>query len=179
VNNHQLQALLGSSVVELDFIRRHPKAGWSDVRGLIGTTNPKLLNSEFGFGVLHFKPPKGGGMGYDYKSKGLCVVWDIFRQEFRVFGAEQVKIHEQQWPLGTDEEIEAFQNYIINDISKMSNDDKIKFMGYTGTVQHLPAPTPAQEPEQPPTVAQWIQKKWDGVVSRGAQFANWVRGKKK
>ncbi len=170
MNNHQLQALLGSQVVELDFVRRHPKAGWSDVRGLIGTTNPKLLNSDFGFQVLHFRPPNGKGMGYDYKSKGLCVVWDIFRQEYRVFGAEQVNIHQQKWPLDTDEEIEAFQNYIYNDISKMTTDARLKFMGYVGISQAQAKANAADaKPESKPWT-QRLQQKWDALKDRATNF---------
>jgi hypothetical protein len=58
----------------------------------LGTTNYELLNGPFGYSVLRFQPPKGVGMGYNYKAKNLCVVWDFFRQEYRVFGAEQVRI---------------------------------------------------------------------------------------
>ena len=83
MDNTSLQALLGANVLELDFVRRHPKLGWSDVRGLFGTTNYDVLNGPFGRQVLNFIPPKGVGMGYDYKSYNLCVVWDIFRRDYR------------------------------------------------------------------------------------------------
>lgn len=138
MNNHGLQSIIGTHVLELDFVRRHKKYGWADIRGMFGTTNPTLLNSDFGFQVIHFQPPKGVGMGYDYKSKNLCVIFDIFRQEYRVFGAEQVTI-KKQWPLSTEEEIEEFKAYFYEAIINMSNADKLKFMGYIGP-QAVPVP---------------------------------------
>lgn len=131
MDNRQLQNTIGTHVVELEFTRRHPKLGWSDIRGLFGTTNLALLNSDFGFQVLHFQPPKGVGMGYDYRTKGLCVAWDIFRQEYRVFGAEQISWH-RKWSLTNDEEIAEFKQYFYDYIINLSEDNKLKFMGYVG-----------------------------------------------
>lgn len=129
MTNAVLQITLGKNVVELNFVRRHRKAGWSDIRGLFGTTNYELLNGDFGTQVLNFSPPKGVGMGYNYKQHNLCVVWDIFRQEYRVFGAEQVNI-KQIWDVSTPEGIELFKEYFYENIINMSQDDKLKFMGY-------------------------------------------------
>ena len=131
MNNYNLQTILGNNVVELDFVRRHPKLGWSNVRAVLGTTNYPLLNGEFGYKVLHFTPPKGVGMGYDYKSKNLCVIWDMFRQEYRVFGAEQVNIR-KQFDLSSEESQQEFMDYFYEFIINMPEDDKLKFMGYMG-----------------------------------------------
>lgn len=146
MNNSQLQSILGNNVVELTFVRRHPKLGWSDIRGMFGTTNFPLLNGDFGSQVLHFQPPNGVGMGYDYRAYNLCVVWDMFRQEYRVFGAEQVEIR-KQFPLSTPEEQEEFMQYFYDYIIGMTNQQKIDFMGYIGNVavakqvaQGAPAP---------------------------------------
>jgi hypothetical protein len=186
VNNYNLQALLGSKVLELNFVRRHPKFGWSNVRGLFGTTNPKLLNSEFGQRVLHFIPPKGVGMGYDYKSKGLCVAWDLFRQEYRVFGAEQVVI-KQQWDLKTDEQITEFENYMYQYILTMSNEDKIDFMGYIGTTaSNMPVQKPLtinksesssnKIPVKSPSISNVLKTKFDNFYKR---VGDYFSGKKK
>ena len=169
MNNHSLQKLIGSKVLELDFVRRHPLLGWSDIRGMFGTTNPTLLNSDFGFQVLHFQPPKGVGMGYDYKAKNLCVIWDIFRQEYRVFGAEQVNIH-KQWNLDTEEDIQIFHNYIYNEIMKMSKADKLKFMGYIGQAA---ATVQQTQKEQPPVAQSWtkaLANKWNAFTDRIKNF---------
>lgn len=128
-----MQKVLGSNVVELTFVRRHEKLGWNDVRGLVGTTNYKLLNSPFGYQVLHFQPPKGVGMGYDYKAKNLCVVWDMFRQEYRVFGAEQVNVR-KLFSLETEEQEDKFLEWFYDHVINMSEQEKLNFMGYEGEI---------------------------------------------
>lgn len=172
MNNAQLQQIIGTHVVELEFTRRHPKLGWSDIRGLFGTTNPELLNSDFGFQVLHFRPPTGKGMSYDYRSKGLCVVWDIFRQDYRVFGAEQIGWH-RKWPVTTPEEIEEFQQYFYEYIINLSEDNRLKFMGYTG----MTAPTGIPGvPTQPAAQSIWskvmkaIQDRYEGFKTAWKKF---------
>lgn len=173
MNNHQLQGLLGNNVVELTFERRHPKLGWSNIRGLLGTTNYPLLNGDFGFQVLNFQPPKGVGMGYDYKKYNLCVVWDMFRQEYRVFGAEQVNIR-QQFPLTTPEEQETFMNYFYDYIINMSNKQKLDFMGYIGQgaiAGQLAAMTPTQQPQpEPNNISTKIQNWYGNIKNRVAKY---------
>jgi hypothetical protein len=172
MNNLALQQLLGTHVVELEFTRRHPKLGWSDIRGLFGTTNPELLNSDFGFQVFHFRPPTGAGMSYDYESKGLCVVWDIFRQDFRVFGSEQISWH-RKWPLTTEDEIEEFKQYFYDYIVNLSEDNKLKFMGYIGMEQAKPK---TGIPSSPTAVSKWknvmkaLQNKSQGFINAWKKF---------
>lgn len=181
MTNSALQHLLGTHVIELSFVRRHPKLGWSNIRSMLGTTNYKLLNGDFGKQVLHFIPPKGVGMGYDYKSKGLVVVYDMMRQEYRVFGSEQVTIH-QQWPLNTDEEIEAFHQYFYDNIINMTNQKKIDFMGYLGmpTSMNVPVkpnniPQPKEQPVKQPGIGQAIKNKFKGFYDR---VKKWFGNKK-
>lgn len=175
MNNSQLQAILGSNVVELTFVRRHPKLGWSNVRGLFGTTNFPLLNGEFGSQVLNFMPPKGVGMGYDYKQYGLCVVWDMFRQEYRVFGAEQVSIR-KQFPLTTPEDQQAFMDYFYEFIIGMSNQDKLDFMGYIGNSiipQQMAQQQAQKEPEQSPnkpTISSKLAGAYQNVKNKIMKF---------
>jgi hypothetical protein len=186
VQNSQLQSRLGQEVLELTFVRRHPKLGWSNVRAIIGTTNYSLLNGMFGKQVLLFQPPKGVGMGYDYRSKGLCVIWDIFRQEYRVFGAEQVSIR-QQWSVRTEEEQEIFEKYFYDNLINMSNQDKLDFMGYIGMnaggipngygtkpqpVQNAPQPTPQKQTQ---TLGRVIKDRFAGFFNR---VKKWFSSKK-
>ena len=132
MNNNTLQNILANNVVELTFVRRHEKIGYNNVRALLGTTNYKLLNSpDFGFAVLHFQPPKGVGMGYNYKAKNLCVVWDFFRQEYRVFGAEQVSIR-KLFDLNDPDQEQLFFDWFRDFIINMTEDQKLDFMGYEG-----------------------------------------------
>lgn len=131
MTNTYVQSLLGNNVVEFTFVRRHEKLQWNNIRALLGTTNYELLNGPFGKTVLHFQPPKGVGMGYDYKSKNLCVVWDFFRQEYRVFGAEQVHIR-QVFELSSPEKFQEFYDWFYEYIINMTEDQKNDFMGYEG-----------------------------------------------
>jgi len=169
VTNSALQAYLGNNVVELKFVRRHQKTGWSDIRGLLGTTNPVLLNSNFGFQVLHFQPPKGVGMGYDYKSKNLCVVWDMFRQEYRVFGAEQVTVTKAH-NVTTPEDIIKFEDYFYQNIINMSESAKLDFMGYTGQEQILQSPTAPDSAKS--SIKDWMSNKYNAAISR---FKNYFK----
>lgn len=177
MNNGQLQNLLGSNVLELTFVRRHPSLGWSDIRGLFGTTNFPLLNGEFGHNVLQFQPPKGIGMGYDYRSKGLCVVWDLFRQEYRVFGAEQVEIR-KQFPLSTPEEEQEFLDYFNEFIAVMPKQQKLDFMGYIGnsiipqqvSQQLAQKRAKQQEVAKEPTISNKLSNIYQGLKSRMSSF---------
>lgn len=163
MSNAQLQVTLGRQVVELSFVRRHKKMGWSDIRGLFGTTNYELLNSDFGHQVLNFRAPKGIGMGYNYKQYNLCVVWDMFRQDYRVFGAEQVTI-KQIWDVSTPEGIEGFKEYFYEYIIGMSQDDKLKFMGYVG--DETKAYSPNVTPEVKKNIFQRAADKFKPFVDR-------------
>lgn len=167
MNNSSLQFLLGKNVIELTFVRRHKCPKYSDIRALFGTTNSELLNSDFGFQVFRFRPPKGVGMGYDYRSKNLCVVWDIFRQSYRVFGAEQVQIR-KQWDVSTPEGIEAFKEYFYTYIYTLSEQDKLDFMGYTGQFNIIQ--NPKISPETKSGIFSDITKKFSPFFDRIKQF---------
>lgn len=168
MNNSQLQSILGNNVVELTFVRRHPRLGWSDIRGMFGTTNFPLLNGDFGSQVLHFRPPIGVGMGYDYKAYNLCVVWDIFRQEYRVFGAEQVEIR-KQFPLTTPEEQEQFQQYFYDYIIGMSDQQKNDFMGYIG---NLAVPKQVAQGAPAPKVPNKLAAIYNNLKDKFSNFFN-------
>ena len=130
-SNNGLQMFLATNVCEISFVRRHEKQSWSTVRGMLATTNYPLLNMMLGKKVLNFRPPTGRGMGYDYKSKNLCVAWDIFRQEYRVFGAESAVV-KSNMDVTTDKGRREFWQYFELYIKNMTNDQKLKFMGYIG-----------------------------------------------
>jgi hypothetical protein len=177
MNNNAVQAMLANNVVELTFVRRHEKLGWNNVRGLLGTTNYNLLNGPFGQQVVHFRPPNGKGMGYNYKSKNLCVVWDFFRQEYRVFGAESVNIR-QLFDLNNPEEEESFYNWFNEFIITMSAQQKLDFMGYEGeayaALQSAKQQAQQQEPNTP-VVPHRITR----IYNRVKDFINSFRKKKK
>lgn len=179
MNNLALQKILGDNVVELTFVRRHERRGWNNIRGLLGTTNYELLNGPFGKSVLHFIPPIGVGMGYDYKAKNLCVVWDFFRQEYRVFGAEQVRIR-KLFDLTKEEEKEKFYEWFYEYIINMSDQQKNDFMGYEGeayaTLQDAKrnaqkAQQTVVEPATPkPTISQRIKSVYSNIKNYISRF---------
>jgi len=178
MDNHSLQKILGNNVVELTFVRRHEKEGWNNIRGLLGTTNYELLNGPFGSSVLHFRPPKGVGMGYNYKAKNLCVVWDFFRQEYRVFGAEQVSIR-KVFDLTNQEEKQVFYDWFYDYIINMSEQEKDKYMGYEGQAyaalqnarrEAIQQKATVQQPEQKPTISKRVAAVYNNIKNYISRF---------
>lgn len=179
MNNFALQKILGDNVVELTFVRRHEKRGWNNIRGLLGTTNYELLNGPFGASVLHFRPPSGVGMGYNYKAKNLCVVWDFFRQEYRVFGAEQVHIR-KLFDLTNEEEKEKFYEWFYDYIINMTEQQKLDFMGYEGEAYaalqdakrnaQKVQKTVAQAPVNKPSIPQRIKSVYSNIKNYISRF---------
>jgi hypothetical protein len=174
MTNSSVQQMLANNVVELTFVRRHEKLGWGNVRGLLGTTNFALLNGPFGNQVVHFRPPSGKGMGYNYKAKNLCVVWDFFRQEYRVFGAEEVNIR-QLFDLTIPEEEEAFYTWFNDYIITMSAQQKLDFMGYEGETLAMMQKTKQvnqQAPVEPykPSIPNRIANVYQKIKNYAANF---------
>ncbi len=123
------QQLLQKNVVEARFIRRHNKPGWSGVRGAFITTNWELLNGDLGLKTLNFKRPNGVGMGYDHRQYNLVVGWDLFRQEYRVFGVENSNIR-KFYDVSDDENRAKFWLFFRSYIMNLSNREKLVYMGY-------------------------------------------------
>jgi hypothetical protein len=180
VNNSTLQKILAENVVELTFVRRHERRKWNNIRGLLGTTNYELLNGPFGFAVLHFQPPKGVGMGYDYKAKNLCVVWDFFRQEYRVFGAEQVRIR-KLFILTNEDEKKKFYDWFYEYIINMTDQEINNIMGYEGeayaALQRAKSEAVKQKvqvqqqaPEQKPSITKRIAGVYNNIKNYLSRF---------
>jgi hypothetical protein len=180
MTNSSLQKILANNVVELTFVRRHQKQGWNNIRGLLGTTNYELLNGPFGYSVLRFQPPIGVGMGYNYKAKNLCVVWDFFRQEYRVFGAEQVQIR-KVFDLTNEEEKDKFYEWFYDYIINMSEQQKLDFMGYEGeayaALQRAKSEAVKQKvqvqqqaPEQKPSITKRIAGVYNNIKNYLSRF---------
>jgi len=178
MTNSSLQKILADNVVELTFVRRHEKEGWNNIRGLLGTTNYELLNGPFGSSVLHFRPPKGVGMGYNYRAKNLCVVWDFFRQEYRVFGAEQVSIR-KVFDLTNQEEKQVFYDWFYDYIINMSEPEKDKYMGYEGQVyaalqsarrEATKHKVNIQQSEQKPTISKRVAAIYNNIKNYLSRF---------
>ena len=122
-----LLSLLNNNVVELVFVRRHPKAGFPRTRRMFCTNSKALLLSISGKIALHHKAPTGAGLKYIPSMKNLVVTWDIMMQDYRQIPLEGVHV-KQLHPVGNEQEIEKFWEFFRDVLSKMSAEEKISFM---------------------------------------------------
>lgn len=126
VSQGSLMSLTRSAVVELRFVRRRDKPGWSPYRRGLVTNNSQLLNSAPGQMTLHFKPPTYPPP-YNWFDKNLVCTWDIFWQDWRMVPAESTDVV-TVFPVQTEEDINKWWAYFSMYIHTMSQSDKIAFM---------------------------------------------------
>ena len=88
----ELEGLLAVNILDIQFNRRHPKQGYSNVRRMLCTNNQKALNSLIGKITLKYHPPKGVGLPYDASRYGLVVCWDIMWQDWRQIPIESAVV---------------------------------------------------------------------------------------
>ena len=105
-----LLKLLSNNVVELRFVRRHPKQGYPPNRRMFCTNSKALLYSIAGKITLKHKTPKGVGLPYLPPLKNLVVTWDIMMQDYRQIPLESVQIMEV-FPVRNEEEINKFWEF--------------------------------------------------------------------
>lgn len=86
-----LRLLLQKHVVELKFLRRHEKLGWSDSRRMLCTNCYSFLNSLAGKITLKFNPPVFPP-AYDAKAYNLVCAFDCLFLDYRMIPAESVVI---------------------------------------------------------------------------------------
>jgi hypothetical protein len=91
VSYSSLVSALSNNVVELVFHRRRPKLGLPENRRMLCTLNYEILRSENGRTILNFREA-AGSTTYNPKQKGLVVVWDILKQDWRMVNTESCKI---------------------------------------------------------------------------------------
>ena len=77
-----LDTLLRSNVCEVRFVRRDPRPGDGPTRRMLCTKDLSNLTSLNGRTTLHYRPPRGG-MQVNEAMQNICVVWDIFMQDYR------------------------------------------------------------------------------------------------
>lgn len=107
-----LAATLATSVVELKFSRRRPKSNLSSHRRMLCTLDYTLLNSEKGISVLNFKAASGN-TSYVPAAKGLIVVWDLLKQDWRMVNTESCNIISTIPTSNPDEFWEYFNTAIL------------------------------------------------------------------
>jgi len=84
IQRAELSTLLDHHVCEIVFVRRRPERAPTrpEVRRMICTTSQFLLNSDNGIKSLNFHLPKTARR-LDEVKHNICVVWDIFMQDYR------------------------------------------------------------------------------------------------
>ena len=118
----QLNGLLQTNVLDIRFLRRRPRTGVPSTRRMLCTLDESILNSVNGRTVLNYNPPSTSGLPYDVYGKGLCMVWDILMQNFRMVSSESVSVINKY--TGDD----TFWDYFNQNIVSLSSDQKLAFM---------------------------------------------------
>lgn len=118
-----LAGSLTNNVVELRFSRRRPKQNISTIRRMLCTLDFNLLNSEKGIKILNFKTPKSS-VSYNTQNKGLIVVWDILKQDWRTVNTESCQIIST---ISTNPP-DTFWEYFESTIMAMSPSQKAAFV---------------------------------------------------
>lgn len=118
-----LTSTLASNVVELKFHRRRPKQGIDPFRRMLCTLDYTLLNSDKGTSILNFKPAINS-TAYNTQDKGLVVVWDILKQDWRMVNTESCHIISTVPTTPPDK----FWEYFNNTVSSMSAGQKAAFI---------------------------------------------------
>lgn len=118
-----LGALLNKNVVELKFVRRRLKPGWSNVRRMLCTNDLKLLNSMPGHMALNYKMPSHPPP-YPTAPKNLVCAWDIMWQDWRMINCHDVNVIS----VIPSDPPDVFWKYFSESLYDMSADQKIGFM---------------------------------------------------
>lgn len=121
-----LEQILAQAVVELKFPRRRLKKNRPAFRRMLCSNDFELLNSMAGRTALNFQPPTHPppyGILH-YSSYGLVCTWDLFMQDWRMFGADSCDVITIM-PTKPPEKFWAYFNVYL---AKMGPGDKMAFM---------------------------------------------------
>ena len=86
-----LQTLQKSNVLEIKFMRRHPKPGFPPTRRMLCTGDLSLLNSPQGRIALNFRPAFNRP-AYNPTPKNLLITWDILMQDYRMVNMDACQL---------------------------------------------------------------------------------------
>lgn len=118
--------ILKNNIVEFKWVRRNTKTGASITRRALGTNNYQVLNSEFGYKILKFKPPTQPNP-INQQAHNLVTYWDMFRQEYRNSACESL-VMVKIIPVTNEKQINKWWIYFRDVIRDMSPIQKIQFM---------------------------------------------------
>jgi len=123
VSRSALSLILRNHVVEIRFLRRNPKLGYSKQRRMLCTNDYLLLTSTPGQRALNYTPPTGN-LKYNPANKNLVIVWDVFRQGFRAVNCNDCDLVAVIKSTPSDD----FWKYFSEKIMPMSSVEKANFM---------------------------------------------------
>ena len=123
ISRNGLELLSRRHAIELRFRRRHEKPGWKDHRRMLCTKDWMLLTSKAGRGILNFVPPHGV-LPYNPAAHNLVILFDIFKQEWRAVGCEEVEVIS----VIKTTPPETFWEYFNHFLLKMTPQEKLSFM---------------------------------------------------
>lgn len=136
IGREGLKALLFSHVVELKFMRRHPRQDTNTRRMLCTGAYPnfhnnKFLNSASSKYALNYRLPKGQipyppKPYYNPDAKNLVICWDILMQDYRCINIRNCNVI-RVFPVSTDEDIKKFWEYFNKHLYGMSSEQKMDF----------------------------------------------------
>lgn len=121
VNQNKLFQELLRNVLEIKFIRRIDKPGFSPYRRMLCTNCSSLLNSTNGRISLHYRQPQELPK-FNPASKNIVLTWDIFMQDYRCINAKNCEIV-RTIPAGVE-----FWLYFNENLKNMTPAQKISFM---------------------------------------------------
>ena len=122
-----LRILLMQNIIEVRFRRRKFKEGYNQWRRMLCTTDPKVLKSLPGRMSLLYKDPKGVGLRFVPRQKGLVVAWDIFWSDFRMISLDVYDIV-TIIPTNREEDLTKWWVYFNEVLYKMPSQEKLRFM---------------------------------------------------
>jgi hypothetical protein len=139
VSRMELEYLLKNNVCEIVFVRRRPERAIEKfkVRRMLCTNSHAILNSDRGRDILHYVSPVKG-TNIDRQKHDLACAWDIFMQSYRNIsistpesphtdkGPSKMTCYLRQVIPGD----ETFWKYYDDVLSKMSQEQKMSFIGW-------------------------------------------------
>lgn len=140
IGKAELDALLLNNVCEIVFVRRRPERAPDrpEIRRMLCTKSIPLLNSQNGKISLNFRFPKTGRR-MDERRHDICVVWDIFMQDYRNVSLSTPESPSVSVEKGTPSyptcylrqtipADDTFWKYYNDALFKMSAEQKMQFM---------------------------------------------------
>jgi hypothetical protein len=121
-----LRSLLQKNIVEGVFPRRNIKEGWRPTRRIFCTLDRNLLQSLAGRLTFNFTPPTHPPP-YHAQSYNLCVVYDLFWQDWRAIPLDNLQIV-SVIPTHTKKQQDEFWKYFSEFLQQLTPQQKERFM---------------------------------------------------